>query len=104
MPFEAAEPIVNARLVNLTGQTGIAQLPELLQAADCVVSNDSGPMHLAAALGRPLVTLFGPTAPERFGPYPPAAERQCVIRPANGDMSSITLAEVDMAVRTLLEG
>lgn len=104
MPFEAAEPIVNARLVNLTGQTGIAQLPELLQAADCVVSNDSGPMHLAAALGRPLVTLFGPTAPERFGPYPPAVERQCVIRPANGDMSSITLAEVGAAVSTLLEG
>jgi ADP-heptose:LPS heptosyltransferase len=104
IPFEASEPIENARLVNLTGQTGIAQLPELLQAADCVVSNDSGPMHLAAALGRPLVTLFGPTAPERFGPYPAVAERQSVIRPANGDMSSINVAEVGMAVSTLLEG
>jgi heptosyltransferase I len=102
VPFEAAEPVQDERLINLTGQTGIDQLPELLNAADCVVSNDSGPMHLAAALGRPLVTLFGPTAPERFGPYPPVAERQHVIRRADGDMSSITLEEVGEAVVSLL--
>jgi ADP-heptose:LPS heptosyltransferase len=103
VPFEASKPIEDSRLVNLTGKTGIAQLPELLNAADCVVSNDSGPMHLAAALGRPLVTLFGPTAPERFGPYPPAPDRQRVIRRADGDMSSITLEEVSGAVCALLE-
>ena len=103
VPFEASEPFEDERLVNLTGQTGIAQLPELLNAADCVVSNDSGPMHLAAALGRPLVTLFGPTAPERFGPYPPVESRQRVIRRADGDMSSITLEEVGGAVRSMLE-
>jgi len=60
-------------------------------------------MHLAAALGRPLVTLFGPTAPERFGPYPLVAERQRVIRRADGDMSSITMAEVGEAVISLLD-
>jgi hypothetical protein len=37
--------------------------------ADLVIANDSGPMHIAAALGRPLVTLFGPTNPVRTGPY-----------------------------------
>jgi len=103
VPFEAAEPLVDERLINLTGKTGIDQLPELLNAADCVVSNDSGPMHLAAALGRPLVTLFGPTAPERFGPYPPVADRQRVIRRADGDMSSIILEEVGEAVASMLE-
>ena len=103
VPFEASEPLEDERLVNLTGQTGIAQLPELLNAADCVVSNDSGPMHLAAALGRPLVTLFGPTAPERFGPYPPIESRQRVIRRADGDMGSITLEEVGGAVCAMLE-
>lgn len=103
VPFEASEPIADERLVNLTGQTGIAQLPELLNAADCVVSNDSGPMHLAAALGRPLVTLFGPTAPERFGPYPPVEARQRVIRRSDGDMSSIQLEEVGEAVRSMLK-
>jgi len=102
VPFEASEPLQDERLINLTGKTGIDQLPELLNAADCVVSNDSGPMHLAAALGRPLVTLFGPTAPERFGPYPPVAERQRVIRRADGDMSSITLEAVGEAVASLL--
>lgn len=100
--FEPTAALEDARFINLTGKTGIAQLPELLNAADCVVSNDSGPMHLAAALGRPLVTLFGPTAPERFGPYPPVAERQRVIRRADGDMSSITLEEVGQAVMDLL--
>jgi len=47
--------------------------------------------------------LFGPTAPERFGPYPPVAERQRVIRRADGDMSSITMAEVGEAVISLLD-
>ncbi|CAA6676967.1 MULTISPECIES: glycosyltransferase family 9 protein [unclassified Lentimonas] len=103
VPFEASEPLEDERLINLTGKTGIDQLPGLLNAADCVVSNDSGPMHLAAALGRPLVTLFGPTAPERFGPYPPVAARQRVIRRADGDMSSITLEEVGEAVCSMLE-
>ena len=103
VPFEASEPLENERLINLTGQTGIAQLPELLNAADCVVSNDSGPMHLAAALGRPLVTLFGPTAPARFGPYPPVAARQRVIRRADGDMGSMTLEEVGEAVLAMLK-
>ena len=37
--------------------------------ADLVIANDSGPMHIAAAQGRPLVTLFGPTNPVRTGPY-----------------------------------
>jgi ADP-heptose:LPS heptosyltransferase len=102
VPFEAATPLLDGRLINLTGQTGIDQLPELLNAADCVVSNDSGPMHLAAALGRPLVTLFGPTAPDRFGPYPPVAERQRVLRRADGDLASISLEEVGAAVASML--
>jgi ADP-heptose:LPS heptosyltransferase len=34
-----------------------------------MVTNDTGPMHVAAALGRPIVALFGPTHPERTGPY-----------------------------------
>ena len=54
---------------NLAGRTNLRQLVALLERAALVVANDSGPMHIAAALGRPLVTPFGPTNPVRTGPY-----------------------------------
>lgn len=55
--------------MDLAGKTDSHVLMALLQGARVVVSVDSGPMHLAAALGRPVVALFGPTAPWRTGPY-----------------------------------
>lgn len=55
--------------INVAGETSLRQLVALLQRADLVVANDSGPMHIAAALGMPLVTPFGPTNPVRTGPY-----------------------------------
>jgi ADP-heptose:LPS heptosyltransferase len=55
--------------VDLTCKTTLKQLTALLERADLVVANDSGPMHIASALGRPLVTPFGPTNPVRTGPY-----------------------------------
>ncbi|HEV2295215.1 MAG TPA: lipopolysaccharide heptosyltransferase II [Tepidisphaeraceae bacterium] len=64
---ELAVQIPEAR--NLVGQTNLRQLVALLDRADLVVANDSGPMHIAAALGRPLVALYGPTNPVRTGPY-----------------------------------
>lgn len=54
---------------NLVGKTNLRQLAVLLERASLVIANDSGPMHIAAALGRPLVTPFGPTNPIRTGPY-----------------------------------
>lgn len=101
-PVEASAAVLDKRLINLTGQTRIAQLPELLNMANCVVSNDSGPMHLAAALGRPLVALFGPTKPERFGPYPPS-NCQRVIRRPDGDITAISVESVGAAVLSVLE-
>ena len=56
-------------VVNVAGQTTLRQLVALLGRASLVIANDSGPMHIAAALGKPLVTLFGPTNPTRTGPY-----------------------------------
>jgi 3-deoxy-D-manno-octulosonic-acid transferase/heptosyltransferase-1 len=55
--------------VDLAGETDVVTLMALLEGARVVVSVDSGPMHLAAALGTPVVALFGPTAPWRTGPY-----------------------------------
>ncbi len=55
--------------INLAGKTTLPQLVALLDRADLVVANDSGPMHIAAALNRPLVAIFGPTNPVLTGPY-----------------------------------
>jgi len=56
-------------VVNLEGQTTLKDLAELYRRAALLVTTDSGPMHLAAALGTPVVALFGPTDPNRTGPY-----------------------------------
>jgi heptosyltransferase-1 len=55
--------------LNLAGQTTLRQLTALIAQANLVVANDSGPMHIAAALHRPLITPFGPTNPDLTGPY-----------------------------------
>jgi len=55
--------------LSFAGKTTIRELIDLIQSARCVVSNDSGPMHIAAALNVHVVALFGPTDPQRTGPY-----------------------------------
>ncbi len=55
--------------INLAGQTNLRQLAALIELSDLVLCHDSAPMHLAVALGRPLVCLIGPTNPDRTGPY-----------------------------------
>lgn len=52
--------------------TDLPQLMALLQRAEFFVGGDSGPLHLAVALGTPVVGLYGPTDPARNGPYSPA--------------------------------
>jgi heptosyltransferase-1 len=60
---------IQQRAVNLAGRTGLKELAGLFFLADLVLTPDTGPMHLAAAVKAPLVALFGPTAPWRTGPY-----------------------------------
>ncbi|WP_122709558.1 lipopolysaccharide heptosyltransferase II [Pseudomonas viridiflava] len=56
-------PGLREESVNLSGQTSLAEAIDLLSCADSVVSNDSGLMHVAAALNRPLVAVYGSTSP-----------------------------------------
>ena len=56
-------------IYNWAGTTNLRELAYLCKKAIVVISTDSGPMHLAAVLGTPVVALFGPTAPWRTGPY-----------------------------------
>lgn len=62
-----------AGVVDLTGRTDLPGLVALLRAARLVVGADSGPMHLAAALGRPTLGLFGSTSPAWTAPRGPRA-------------------------------
>ena len=55
--------------VNLAGKTTLRELASVLAACDLLVSGDSGPMHLAVAVGTPTVAIFGATDPARHGPY-----------------------------------
>jgi len=59
----------NGRALSLAGNTEISELVEIMRGARFVVSNDSGPMHIAAALGIPVFAIFGPTDPMRTRPY-----------------------------------
>ena len=55
--------------VNLAGKTTLKELAYILSLSDLMITMDSGPMHIASAMGTPTVALFGPTAPSRTGPY-----------------------------------
>ena len=59
---------IGAGAHNLAGQTALPELAALLQAGDLVIGNDSGGLHLAAAVGAPAVVLFGITDPGRTAP------------------------------------
>jgi len=55
--------------INLAGETTLSELAALISRATICVTNDSGPMHLAVALDRPVVSIFGPTDPVWAGPH-----------------------------------
>lgn len=60
---------IQGPVFNLAGKLTLPQLGSYLADMQLVITNDSGPMHIAAALETPLVALFGPTDPGRTGPY-----------------------------------
>ncbi|MCA1765294.1 MAG: lipopolysaccharide heptosyltransferase I [Desulfobulbaceae bacterium] len=104
---------MKGRAVNLAGKTSLMSLAALYQEADVVVSTDTGPMHIAAAAGAPLVAIFGSTAPWRTGPWgeehlvlradldcSPCLKRNC---PENSEcMRAISVEQVVAAVNEIL--
>jgi len=78
-PLAAAlQEQVRALVLDLTGRTTVAELAAVLERAAIVVGGDSGPMHIANALGQPVVAIFGPTDPQISGPY--RREQAAVVR------------------------
>jgi lipopolysaccharide heptosyltransferase II len=57
------------RCLDITGKTSLPEMVEWIRLSEMMVTNDTGPMHVAAALGKPVIALFGPTEPRRTGPY-----------------------------------
>jgi 3-deoxy-D-manno-octulosonic-acid transferase/heptosyltransferase-1 len=70
-PLERICRKMRTKAVNLGGRTTLRELACIYREAALLVTTDSGPMHLAAAVGTPIVALFGPTDPARTGPYGP---------------------------------
>ena len=68
---EIAATAASARPVDLVNRTTLREMVALVAEARAMVTNDSGPMHVAAAIGTPVVAIFGPTSAERTGPYGP---------------------------------
>ena len=66
---EALVKIAKVEAINLIGKTTLMQLGALIESCDLYLTCDSGPMHIAAAVGTPTIALFGPTSPTRHGPY-----------------------------------
>ena len=67
--FTLSEKINSSGLIDLVGKTSLLELVGVLKTAAAAVGPDSGPGHLAAAVGTPYVSLFGPTSPKRTAPY-----------------------------------
>ena len=101
--------------IDLSGRTSLAQLAAILRRAECLVAGNTGPAHLAAAVGTPVVSLFSPVVPvERWQPYGVASivlgdqkaackdtrARECPI-PGHPCLGEITPAQVVSAVQTL---
>jgi heptosyltransferase I len=82
------------QFVNLTGNTSLVSLPALIKRSDWVIANDSGPMHLAAALGVRVLGIFGPTDPRHFGPYPASAPTNVVVQAPVGDLKLLSAKDV----------
>jgi len=93
VPF-AGEAAFPGRFGNLTGRSDLASLPALIRQAAWVVSNDSGPMHLAATLGVKVLGIFGPTDPVLYGPYPPGSATNLAARARAGNLRLLPPPEV----------
>lgn len=107
---DVASSVDSEAIVNLCGKTSLEEAIDILSMAEKVVSNDSGLMHIASALNRPLVALYGPTSPEFTPPLcrdarilsvkvecGPCFQRQC----PHGHQKCMTQLSVDTVINEL---
>jgi len=101
-------------VLDLAGQTSLRELMALLKLCRVLLTNDSGPMHVAAALGTPVVVPFGSTSPELTGPGLPGDSRHrllksdascspCFLRECPIDFRCMNGISVERVVEAVLE-
>jgi ADP-heptose:LPS heptosyltransferase len=81
------------RFLNLSG-CPFGEMLALARQPSVFIGNDSGPMHLSAAVGNRVLAIFGPTAPERFGPWPPGSPRTSAVRAPDGVLAKLSAEAV----------
>ena len=80
----------NKNVVDLAGKTSIAQLLALIQEVDLVITNDSGPLHLAVMMGTSTISFFGPESPIQFAPRG-EHHRDAAIKPTTAAPASTSI-------------
>ena len=112
--IESAIPSPPSAIWNLAGKTTLRELMALLKICRVLLTNDSGPMHVAAALGTPIVVPFGSTSPELTGPGLPGDARHrllksdapcspCFLRECPIDFRCLNGISVERVVEAVLE-
>lgn len=105
--------LTKSKPINLIGKTSLSELAALMKRLECLITSDSAPMHIAAAMNTPFVALFGPTDPLRH--LPPT--KNCIVitkdlrcvpcyKPVCSDircMREITVGEVLKAVKDIVK-
>lgn len=101
LPCKEAFP--DGAFVNLTGNTSLNSLAALITHADWVISNDTGPLQLAAALGVKTLGLFGPTDPRLSGPYPLTSPTNFYVQAPVGDLRLLSARDVFARLKRRLD-
>ena len=81
--------VPEGRFLNLTG-CPFDEMIALARQPSVFIGNDSGPMHLSAAVGNRVLAIFGPTSPARFGPWPPDSPRTAAVVAPGGRLADLT--------------
>ena len=113
--IEGIRAAMTGNAASLAGKTTLKELAALYERVNVLITTDTGPMHLAAAAGAPVVALFGPTAPWRTGPFgsghkilraeiacSPCLKRHCDV--GHECMDRITVDQVVQATLAVLKG
>lgn len=101
-------------LVNLAGKTSVDELIQLIHQAELIVTNDTGPMHIAFACNTPTIALFGPCSPEQYGwnvnakiiykkVYCSPCVHEFITPPCNGNNSCMQLISVEEVMHEVNE-